>query len=118
MTDKEKLQVLKEISAGGNIHFTMDFGIWSWYSLSPERVLEFVQDKEAFVAKVLGVSVQRLRDFLKWQEEGRPCRALTVEGIPCKNVVSESFDIDKYRPGINDRCHKHKEHDTPSNTAS
>jgi len=107
MTDKEKLRFLKEIRKGGNIHFMMRWGLWGWFYLSPERVLEFMRDEEAFMAKMLGVSVERLRDFLKWHEEGRPCQALTVDGTPCRNKVSEHFDVDKYQPGINDRCYIH-----------
>ena len=107
MTDKEKLVFLKEISKDGNIHFMIRWRLWGWFYLSPERVLEFMRDEEAFMAKILGVSVERLRDFLKWHEEGRPCRALTVEGRPCRNKVSEYFDVDKYQPGINDRCYIH-----------
>jgi hypothetical protein len=108
MTDKEKLRFLKEISKGGDIHFMMRWRLWGWFYLSPERVLQFMQDEEAFMAKMLGVSVERLRDFLKWHEEGRPCRALTVEGRLCRNKVSEYFDVDKYQPGINDRCYIHQ----------
>ena len=65
MTYKEKLRFLKEISKGGNIHFMMRWGLWGWFYLSPERVLEFMRDEEAFRAKILVVSVERLRDFLK-----------------------------------------------------
>ncbi len=107
MTHKEKLQFLKEISKGGNIHFMMRWDLWGWFYLSPERVLEFMRDEEAFMAKTLGVSVERLRDFLEWHEEGRPCQALTVDGTPCRNKVSEYFDVDKYQPGINDHCYIH-----------
>jgi hypothetical protein len=108
MTHKEKLQFLKEISKGGNIHFMMRWDLWGWFYLSPERVLEFMRDEEAFMAKTLGVSVERLRGFLKWYKEGRPCRSLTVEGRLCRNKVSEYFDVDKYQPGINDRCYIHQ----------
>ena len=109
MTDQKKLLFLKEISEGGNIRFTMRWGVWDWFYLSPERVLEFVQDKEAFMAKILGVSIERLRDFLKWHEEGHFCRALTRDGTPCRNRISEHFvDINRYQPGINDRCRKHQ----------
>ena len=47
MTNQEKLRFLKEIRKGGNIHFMMRWGLWGWFYLSPERVLEFMRDEEA-----------------------------------------------------------------------
>ena len=54
MTDQEKLRFLIEISKGGNIHLMMHWGLWGWFYLSPERVLEFIRDDRCLKGRAVG----------------------------------------------------------------
>lgn len=60
--------------------------------LSPEEVLHFLDDREGFVAKRMGVSVDLYRRFI--DAGGYPrCGAITLKGKRCRMGVVTDEDV-------------------------
>ena len=99
---KEIIEVLAE--HGCDISIRAAGGMFT--AQSAFDVEQWMQDKDGFTARANGTTVERVRSWKAFHEEGCRCRATTKKGTQCNNWC-EGDDVDKFVPGISDRCHLH-----------
>ena len=83
------------------------------YTVTAQELGLYVEAKDAFYAKMQGVSLAHYKAHAAWVKARCPCRAKTTTGKPCKNWVGSACSrigiyADLFEVGVTDRCATHK----------
>jgi len=108
----DKLQicnVLKEISDKG-VFFGASFYLNGEYPLTPEQVVEYVDDPIGFEAKLNNIPQNNLVYLIELYKNGGfppQCRGVTKKGKRCKNYALECWSHMYYKPEEEEYCYLH-----------
>ena len=109
-TDKPKLS---EVLAAAKIiekvgaYIGMDFP-GGEMSLSPEDLVDVLQDEDAWLAKQYGISTDRFKAWRVYMQQNQQCTGNTRNGKQCKNRGGAQYVTpQRFVPGESDRCSLH-----------
>ncbi len=107
-TVDETLRILRWL-AGKGIEFLADVGPAGGV-LSPEDVVAYARDPDAFRAACCDCSVEHLANWRVWKDDHLQCRGITKQGTRCSKMgdLDAQTDPTRFKPGISDRCKIHR----------
>ncbi len=91
----EERKYLKELAKAG-IEFSVSIPYCGQIHLSPSAVLEYSEDKEAFISKLFGVKREDIVKYLKFMNEKCQCMALTKKGKRCRIAVEPTPELNNF----------------------
>jgi hypothetical protein len=73
-----------------------------------EDIGAFLKSREEFVARRVGVSVDRYRAWARWVAGGLRCLGRTKKGTQCRAHLYDDGGVKAFKPGVTDYCDLHR----------
>lgn len=78
--------------------------------LSEENCDDLLYNHARFLSKCYDVSAELIASYENYRERSCRCGFVETSGKPCKRKAGDSYiDIEKFTPGISDRCERHRQ---------